>query len=279
MGDRWLGKKDSVFHQIKRSGLTTGNTENLVRKIGRALLGNEDGKFGVADISKAIETIRAEAKEYPDTLSLLDQESFINRLKLYQDKVIGPVSVRLNYIQDYYQIDLMKKYGDVDYSIVTDLLEAHKGDAQLALKIHGIKDRAAFMDMLRSNGDKLGGRAWETTMEIMAKVLYSNPTSAIDTVLNFVQSVHYNMTYGTMATLFTQNNIIAGLSQIIPNYVELRANMLRNKDSLGESLAILREHRLLHSEDVIYFSTGHGISLQENRIDEFIGKVTKMLGE
>lgn len=95
----------------------------------------------------------------------------------------------------------------------------------------------------------------------MTKVIFSNTQSTMDKVLNFIQSVHYNMTYGTMATFFTQNNIIAGLSQIIPNYVELRANMLKNKDTLGEAYNILKEHRLLNSEDVIYFGTGHGISL------------------
>lgn len=131
----------------------------------------------------AIETIRGKAKNYPDTLSLLDQEQFINRLKQYQDKVIGPVSVRLNHLQDYYEMDLLEKYGDLNFSIVTDALEAHKGNAQLALKIHGIKTRSEFMDMLRNNGDQLGGRAWESTMNIMAKVIYSNPTSAIDKML------------------------------------------------------------------------------------------------
>lgn len=41
MGDRFFGEKNSIYHQIKNSGLTTGDTEDLVRKIERALLGNE----------------------------------------------------------------------------------------------------------------------------------------------------------------------------------------------------------------------------------------------
>ncbi len=176
-------------------------------------------------------------------------------------------------------MDLLKKYGDANFSIVTDALEAHKGNAQLALKIYGINDKQSFINMLRSNSDQLSGNIGEGTIRIMTKVIFSNPQSAMDKVLNFIQSVHYNMTYGTAATFFTQNNIIAGLSQIIPNYVELRANMLKNKDTLGEAYNILKEHRLLNSEDVIYFGTGHGISLRENFIDEFIGMATKSIGE
>lgn len=113
----------------------------------------------------------------------------------------------------------------------------------------------------------------------MAKAVFKNPSSAIDKVLGFVQSLHYSMTYGTMATIFTQNNLVAGLSQILPNYVELRSNMLKNADTLGEALQILKEYKIADSQDVIYFGTGHGINFRENAIDEFIGKLTKSLGE
>lgn len=51
---------------------------------------------------------------------------------------------------------MLEKYGDANFSIVTDLLEAHKGDAQLSLKMFGIKDRAAFMEMLSKNSEALG---------------------------------------------------------------------------------------------------------------------------
>lgn len=113
----------------------------------------------------------------------------------------------------------------------------------------------------------------------MARTVFNNPSNAIDTVLNFVQSVHYQMTYGTMSTLFTQNNIIAGLSQILPNYVELRSNMLRNKDKLGEALAILKQNKFAFAEDVIQFGTGHGKNLHENRFDEFVGTLIKKTSE
>lgn len=113
----------------------------------------------------------------------------------------------------------------------------------------------------------------------MARTVFNNPSNAIDTVLSFVQSVHYQMTYGTMSTLFTQNNIVAGLSQILPNYVELRSNMLRNKDKLAEALQILRQNKFAFAEDVIQFGTGHGKNLQENRFDEFIGTLIKQMSE
>lgn len=113
----------------------------------------------------------------------------------------------------------------------------------------------------------------------MAKVMYSNPSTAIDTVLNFIQSVHYNMTYGMAATLFTQNNIIAGLSQINPNYTELRANALKNKDKIGEAISIMKDYRLLDSEDVIYFGGGSGLNLNESRFSEITGNLTKAIGK
>ena len=79
------------------------------------------------------------------------------------------------------------------------------------------------------------------------------------------------------ATLLTQNNIIAGLSQILPNYVELRANALKNKDKIGEAISIMKDYRLLDSEDVIYFGAGQGLNLNENRFTQITGDLTKSM--
>lgn len=65
------------------------------------------------------------------------------------------------------------------------------------------------------------------------------------------------MTYGTMATLFTQNNIVAGLTQILPNYVELRSFMDKDPGSLQKALYVMRKYNILDSEDVLMFGTGH----------------------
>lgn len=154
MGDRWLGDKDSIFHQIKKSGMNTAQSEELVKKVERALLGGSGNKFMVEDIDSSLQSLKDLFKGTP-ALALLDQEQFIKRMKMYQEKVITPVAKRLNDLQDYYKIDILKKYGDVNFSIVTDTLEAHKGNAQLALKIHGIKDKAAFMAMLENNSNML----------------------------------------------------------------------------------------------------------------------------
>lgn len=40
MADRFMGDKDSIFHRIKKSGLTTKDTQNLVRKVEKALMDN-----------------------------------------------------------------------------------------------------------------------------------------------------------------------------------------------------------------------------------------------
>lgn len=65
MGDRWLGEKDSIFHQVKRSGLNTLQSEDLVRKVERSLLGNQAGKFTVEDIDTAVKNIKIAFKDTP----------------------------------------------------------------------------------------------------------------------------------------------------------------------------------------------------------------------
>jgi len=88
--------------------------------------------------------------------------------------------------------------------------------------------------------------------------------SGLDAILNFVKGIHYQMTYGTMATIFTQNNIIAGLTQIIPNYVELRSFMDKDPVSLQKAYYVMARYKLLDSEDVLMNGTGHGKNMKND---------------
>lgn len=103
----------------------------------------------------ALSVIKAAFKD-TKALNLVNDKEFIERLKTYQDKVITPVVNRLNDLQKLYKLDITEKYGKGDYSMVTDVLEAHKGDAQLALKMFGIHDRDAFNAILTKNANDMG---------------------------------------------------------------------------------------------------------------------------
>lgn len=87
------------------------------------------------------------------------------------------------------------------------------------------------------------------------------------------------MTYGTMATLFTQNNIVAGLTQILPNYVELRSFMDKDPGSLQKAFYVMRKYNLLDSENVLMFGTGHGKNMKNDWFSGIVARTTKDLVE
>ena len=67
----------------------------------------------------------------------------------------------------------------------------------------------------------------------------------LDQTLGFLQSFHYNMSYGTMASFFTQNSFISGIAQILPNYLELRAVIGSDEKKLAEAYAIMRDYKFV----------------------------------
>lgn len=85
------------------------------------------------------------------------------------------------------------------------------------------------------------------------------------------------MSYGTLASIFTQNSFIAGIAQILPNYMELRAILSSNEKELGESYQIMRDYKLAGSEDVIAHGTGLGKNLRENAFDQTLEALTKRM--
>lgn len=87
------------------------------------------------------------------------------------------------------------------------------------------------------------------------------------------------MTYGAAATLLTQNNVFAGLAQILPNHVEIKSYLYRNADRIDEAYAIIKKYGLMDAESVLRFGSGHGKELRENRFDQFIGLMTKTMVE
>ncbi len=83
------------------------------------------------------------------------------------------------------------------------------------------------------------------------------------------------MSYGTAATLIHQGNIVAGFSQLIPNYVELRAHLNANISQAGEALRIMQRYNLMKYEDQLIFGTGHGKNIMSSQAEKIIGYITK----
>lgn len=129
--------------------------------------------------------------------------------------------------------------------------------------------------MLDKNAADLGTTIMDGTKDLMVKTVFHDQGNNIDKVLNFIQGFHYSMNYGTIATFVTQSNIVAGLSQILPNYVELKNQMMKHPDKIKESLAILVEYKMAMGDDVIKFGTGLGMDLKQSPIDKLIGGLIK----
>lgn len=77
--------------------------------------------------------------------------------------------------------------------------------------------------MIDNNAVAMGLKVTPFEKKIMRKVVFKRTMNGIEQTLGFLQSIHYQMSYGTMASIFTQNSFIAGIAQILPNYLELRA--------------------------------------------------------
>jgi hypothetical protein len=92
-----------------------------------------------------------------------------------------------------------------------------------------------------------------------------------------MQSFAYTTKYG-LVSVATGNGFISGVSQLLPNYVELRAY----KNAYGKDLAfgyqLMDEFGLLSSESVIRFGTGNLKDLNEGRLSRETGSAIKKIG-
>lgn len=117
---------------------------------------------------------------------LINDPKFMDEIFDYNDKVISVAIEKLNQIQESFHFDIYNSYKDLDLSMITDLFEAHKGDAQLALKLTGIKDRQAFEKYIIDNAAQMGQKPLDATVRSMGNAVYKNH-SGMDFVLNFVK--------------------------------------------------------------------------------------------
>ena len=77
-----------------------------------------------------------------------------------------------------------------------------------------------------------------------------------------MQSFAYTTKYG-LVSVATGNGFISGVSQLLPNYVELRAYSSAHGKDLSFGYQIMDQFGLLSSENVIRFGTGNLKDLSE----------------
>jgi len=274
--DTW----DTIYRELSKAWFMKDRIANLERKLSYYLLESKWWEFYRADLSSAIESMKTRfKKEEPNLLNILDQTKFVSILSEYQDNVIEPVIRSLNEIQKTFDINIDLKYKNAEapFSLVNDILEAHKWDPQFALILSWIKNQEEFQKYLKDNASNIDSRIWDSTVRMMTNVLYKKQPTFLDKILWFAKWFHYNMTYGTASTFLTQNSIVAWLSQILPNYVELRSYATRNSDKLSDAYRIIKKYWLLDSEDVLMFGTWHWKNMHQSFIEQTVSKFTKEL--
>ncbi len=272
---RFFGDPNSIYRQLEKAWVSKEKMAKLSLGIERSLIGNAGGVFHSIDEPIIIKNITPILEEY-GVGHLVNDSNFTNKLFTYNKNVITVAINKLNQVQEALRIDISNSYKNLNFSILNDLFEAHKGDPAFALKLFWLKDRDAFIAHIRESAAEMWEKILEGTIRTMTNTVYKNH-SGMDWVLNFVKWIHYEMTYGTLSTLVTQNSIIAGLSQILPNYVELRSYIGKNADVLRDGLYIMWKYNLLDSEDVIQNGTWLWKNMNNTFMWWVIQKATKDL--
>lgn len=121
----------------------------------------------------------------------------------------------------------------------------------------------------------MGLRISNFVKKSMRDVVFKQKPSWYEQILGFLQSFHYNLTYGTGATFLHGTNIVAGLAQVLPNYSEIRAYARGNMDDMVYALKAIDSYNLMQMEDQLKFGTGHGKNLRPDWAEKYIGALTK----
>ena len=268
----WMGYKNSIYQQLKKIWLSKDEISKLSREMQSGFLSYKDWKYQLNSLDDMIRNTSAlfEAKKIAD---LTKNSEFVQEVQSYREKVMVPVLEAVRYIQNYLWYDIHKAYETLDFSMITDIIEARKWDAQLALRLNWIHTKDEFKKQLKENARLLWEDPWQWTINAMTNVLYKT-ASWIEQVLNFFKSWHYTMTYGT-GWFFTWNAIISWLAQVLPNLVELNSYRMFNKQELWLADALIKKYNFIASEDVLAKGTWHGMNMNASWLELFLGKITR----
>ena len=88
-------------------------------------------------------------KNNPTVANLSNDNEFMDRLKTYRTVTMSRVVNALNTIESVNKVNLQVKYGLDDSAMITDLIEAYKGDAMFALHIVGLNKRVDLIDEIK----------------------------------------------------------------------------------------------------------------------------------
>ena len=294
-----IGAKNLYSH-LKDAWVSQADLMKYIETIQSALLRKEQGVFKPKEMEVVLEHLLKETQrkwsEVTRLTSLLWNEKFIERLALYQKNVIEPVANSLNEIQRKYfdpagdtfrwgnSIGAMYEWDPkLKDKIVEDVLQAHKGDTQLARVMHGMYTEADVEKAIRDKSKSLGdnGKIMDGTVRAMKAVFFApkfwNTVKAILEWLGLMQSFAYTTKYG-LVSVATGNGFISGVSQLLPNYIELRAYSAAHWKDLSFGYQIMDQFGLLSSENVIRFGTGNLKDLNEWRLSRETGSAIKKTG-
>jgi hypothetical protein len=254
--------------------LSADAISDLSRYIQKEFLFIKDGKYYVNSVSvvKKNLSILFEQKEMRN---LTEDEEFMKQIAEYQEKVMIPLVQSMREMQEFMGFDFVKAYQNVDFSIVNDMFSAMKGDPQVALKLSGINSEADFLAQLQANADKMGLRITNFVKKSMRDVVFKQKPEWYEKIIGALQTLHYNMTYGTLATLLHKTNIVSGFAQVLPNWTELRAYMSGNIEEASKVLELMDKYNIMQMEDQLKFGTGHGKNLRPGWSEKYIGALTK----
>lgn len=294
-----VGPTKNIYSFLKWVGVAHSDMPNYMEAIQSALLRKEKWVYTKRDLVVALEELKKDASETGSStsriISLLEDPDFQKRLTDYQDNVIVPVATALNGIQRKYFDPAGDAYRGgnsigakyeadpkVTFKLVEDVLQAQKWDPQFARILLGMYNEADVETAIRKKSDELGnnGNIKDGTVRAMKAELFQPKFGTVTTTIingiSWMQAFAYSTKYGFIST-FTGNWFIAGVSQMIPNYIELRAYQKAYTKDLSLAYKLLDEG-ILASEDVMQFSTGNLKDINENRFSQETGRWIKKIG-
>lgn len=193
-------------------------------------------------------------------------EELKKALEDYRKNVVDPVAFKLNELELKYSIgDKYFWQWKNNQSLIVDVLEWHKSNWQLALKIYWIENKEEFIKLLNEKWLK---NSWldKWHINVMVNTLFNKTPDLFDNILSWAKAFHYQLSYWLASSIMTQNGIISWISQIIPNYLELKAYARTNNSSLIEAYELMKEFDILYSEDIKMFWTSIWKELNDNSI-------------
>ena len=269
--NEYFDNKNSIIRQIKNTWIE--KYQDISRKLQYELLDYKDGVFILRNREDIITNIKRHLNSTKAEY-LLNDNKFIDSLVNYQSVVIKNVVEMLNKIESMW-FKINDNYRKEQYSLVLDVLEAHKADAQLALRLNWFLNRDTFTTFISNQTDKEWKKAFKWTITTMADVLYWTQWAWYDKILWFLQWLHYKMNYWEMS-IVTWNGIMSWLAQTFPNYVELRSYMRKNLTDIKEWFTVMQRLWLLDSESVLDYGTWLGKDFNDSSfLDWTITKIMR----